>query len=100
MYHQYYQFQISFSISLKNLEVILKFIHKMHDASFALISKWCKTKPAPWERISLQIHYATVVLVRKFKGLLKIKTVFKFGGCTFLQLANTISYSLNLLLTW
>ena len=72
----------------------------MHDTNFALISKWCETKPAPWECISLQVHYATVVLVRKFEGLLKIKTVLKFGGCTFLQLVNTISYSLNLLLTW
>ena len=46
------------------------------------------------------ILHVTSVFVYKFNSFSILRTILTFRGCTFSQLANTVSYSLNLLLAW
>ena len=66
-------------------------------SNLALLSDRHNIKSAPKERISLRIPHGTVVLRHTFYSFLIIWVVFKFRGRTSSHLANTISYSLNLL---
>ena len=69
----------------------LTFVVDSTTSNLALISDRHNIKSAPKERISLQIPHVTVVLRHKFYSFLIIWVVFTSPGCTFLQLANTIS---------
>ena len=104
------QFQTFFSMSLKNLQGLLKLLDKMllyssssknklystfavygMTSNLALISDKHKIKSAPKECISLRIPHVTIVRRHKIYSFLIIQVVFTFRGCTSSQLANTIS---------